>query len=105
MPLNELDQSKCCQTCGGQYDSENNQFIPRCGKPIPIYEYAGKVCFFAKRRDNSLPCLNPLNNDKPNWESFDGLDKKSEKVLIDYGISEDSINYLKQSGNLRYNGK
>jgi hypothetical protein len=104
MAINELDLSKCCPTCGGQYDKENNQFIVRCGPPIQAYEYSGKVCFFAKKRGEDLPCMNPLNNEKPSWESFDGLDKKSEKVLVEYGISEESLNYLKQSGSKRYDG-
>lgn len=102
MPINELDHSKCCPTCGGQFEEENNRFIVRCGNPISAYEYSGKVCYFAKKKDAESHCLNPLNNDKPSWESFEGLDKKSEKVLVDYGVSEESLNYLKQSGDYRY---
>jgi len=102
MPLNEINPEKACKICGAEYDADNNRFIVRCGKPINAYDYSGRVCFFAKKREDFSNCLNPLNNENPPWDSMQGLDPKSEKVLRDIGVKEDNINYLKQNGKLRY---
>lgn len=106
MALNELDPQFCCNICGGQWDQENNRFIVRCGNPIPADIYLGKVCRFSDKTSESI-CLNPLKGDKQKmlestWESMNSLHPKSEQVLKDLFISQESIDYLKKHGNTRY---
>ena len=103
MPINELNPNNCCSICGAEFDSENNRFLVRCGNPIPIDEFSSKVCYFAKKRGKGNSCINPsLNTETPTWETFNTLDPKSEKVLNDIGVNQNSIDYLKLPGTYRY---
>lgn len=101
MTLNEINLEKACPICGAEYDPVNNQFIVRCGPTISATEFAGKVCFFAKKR-NAVGCINDSNNDNPSWESYQGLDLKSENTLNNIGVNKQNIDYLKLHGSKRF---
>ena len=57
-----------CTDCNALFDKENGKFIVCWGNPIPSREFAGKVCFFAKKR-NVKGCLNTIEAEEPVWET------------------------------------